>query len=117
MSSERAILTSWGIWLASWIVAALWSDRAAMRPKFGEEVRYRVVTLVGMLLLFIGFGLSFHAQLQLWELDQVAKWVLAAVAVVGFAFAWWARLYLGRLWSSSVTRKAGHHVVDTGPYA
>jgi protein-S-isoprenylcysteine O-methyltransferase Ste14 len=31
-------------------------------------------------------------------------------------FAWWARLHIGRLWSSSVTRKSGHHIVDTGPY-
>ena len=28
-----------------------------------------------------------------------------------------ARLYLGRLWSSSVTKKADHRVVDSGPYA
>jgi protein-S-isoprenylcysteine O-methyltransferase Ste14 len=43
--------------------------------------------------------------------------MLVAAAVSGFGFAWWARLYLGRLWSSSVTKKANHHVVDTGPYA
>jgi protein-S-isoprenylcysteine O-methyltransferase Ste14 len=42
---------------------------------------------------------------------------LVAVAIAGFAFTWWARLHLGRLWSSSVTRKADHHVVETGPYA
>jgi protein-S-isoprenylcysteine O-methyltransferase Ste14 len=28
-----------------------------------------------------------------------------------------ARIHLGQLWSSSVTRKEHHHVVDTGPYA
>jgi hypothetical protein len=39
------------------------------------------------------------------------------VAALGLTFTWWARFYLGRLWSSSVTRKADHHVVDTGPYA
>ncbi len=41
---------------------------------------------------------------------------LVAVQVAGFAFCWWARLHLGRLWSGSVTRKEDHHVVDTGPY-
>src|SRR5262245_7695335 len=30
---------------------------------------------------------------------------------------WWARIHLGQLWSSSVTRKEHHRVVDTGPYA
>jgi len=35
----------------------------------------------------------------------------------GHSFAWWARLHLGKLWSGRVTRKEGHRVVDTGPYA
>lgn len=39
-----------------------------------------------------------------------------ALIAVGLAFAWWARLHLGRLWSGTVTAKAEHHVVDTGPY-
>jgi protein-S-isoprenylcysteine O-methyltransferase Ste14 len=38
------------------------------------------------------------------------------VATAAFLFAWWARIYLGRLWSGSITRKEGHNVVDTGPY-
>jgi protein-S-isoprenylcysteine O-methyltransferase Ste14 len=33
------------------------------------------------------------------------------------AFAWWARVHLGALWSGTVTRKTDHRVVDTGPYA
>jgi hypothetical protein len=45
------------------------------------------------------------------------QWKLFGAVVPGFAFCWWARLYLGRLWSSSVTRKAEHNVVDTGPFA
>jgi len=32
------------------------------------------------------------------------------------AFAWWGRIYLGRLWSNGITRKENHRVVDTGPY-
>lgn len=39
-----------------------------------------------------------------------------AVMIAGFAFCWWARIHLGRLWSMRVTKKEGHHVVDTGPY-
>jgi protein-S-isoprenylcysteine O-methyltransferase Ste14 len=43
--------------------------------------------------------------------------MLDAAALCGFAFTWWARMHLGQLWSSSVTRKTNHQVVDTGPYA
>ena len=42
---------------------------------------------------------------------------MVVLAIVGILFAWWARIYLGRLWSGSITRKEGHRVVDTGPYA
>lgn len=42
--------------------------------------------------------------------------MLCAATVASFAFAWWARLHLGSLWSGTITRKAGHRVVDTGPY-
>jgi protein-S-isoprenylcysteine O-methyltransferase Ste14 len=45
------------------------------------------------------------------------SWAMVGLTFVGFAFAWWARIHLGRLWSGRITRKEGHHVVDTGPYA
>ncbi len=41
---------------------------------------------------------------------------MVALGVVGFLFAWWARIHLGALWSGSITRKADHRIVDTGPY-
>ncbi len=44
-------------------------------------------------------------------------WALLAVTAGGLVFCWWARLHIGRLWSGTVTRKEGHRVVDTGPYA
>ena len=33
----------------------------------------------------------------------------------GPCFPWWGRIYLGRLWSSAITRKEDHRIVDTGP--
>jgi protein-S-isoprenylcysteine O-methyltransferase Ste14 len=41
---------------------------------------------------------------------------MTALTAAGFAFAWWARLHLGKLWSAFVTRKDKHHIIDTGPY-
>jgi protein-S-isoprenylcysteine O-methyltransferase Ste14 len=41
---------------------------------------------------------------------------LVAPTAAGLLFAWWARVHLGHLWSDWVVKKAGHHVVDTGPY-
>jgi protein-S-isoprenylcysteine O-methyltransferase Ste14 len=117
MTPELAIIVTWGLWVASWLAAALWSDPAAERPAVGEEGLYRIVTLAGAFLLFAGFARFGHVRHRLWDLDQQTDWTLVAVAALGFAFTWWARLYLGRLWSSSVTKKADHHMVETGPYA
>jgi len=36
---------------------------------------------------------------------------------MGLLLTWWARLHLGRLWSSVITRKEDHRIIDTGPYA
>jgi len=44
----------------------------------------------------------------------IAAAILAVLA--GLAFTWWGRVHLGRLWSSAITRKEGHRVIDTGPY-
>jgi protein-S-isoprenylcysteine O-methyltransferase Ste14 len=53
---------------------------------------------------------------KLWVVSQSVGWSMIVLATAGFAFAWWARIHLGRLWSGFVTRKAGHRIVDTGPY-
>jgi protein-S-isoprenylcysteine O-methyltransferase Ste14 len=41
---------------------------------------------------------------------------LTGLVALGLAFTWWARLTLGDLWSSAVTRKESHVVVRAGPY-
>jgi protein-S-isoprenylcysteine O-methyltransferase Ste14 len=37
--------------------------------------------------------------------------------VADLLLTWWARLHLGRLWSSAISRKQDDRIVDTGPYA
>jgi protein-S-isoprenylcysteine O-methyltransferase Ste14 len=62
------------------------------------------------------FGIRRY-DIPFWELKHGIGWLFVAIAVAGVLFMWWARLHLGRLWSSSVTRKSDHSVIDTGPYA
>lgn len=117
MAPSETIPWFWFGWVVSWLVAAFWSDRTAARPRFGAEAPYRVVLLFGASMLFARqFGASFAAPLT-FALPAVLGWVLIAVACLGFAFSWWARIHLGRLWSGHVTKKTGHRVIQTGPYA
>jgi protein-S-isoprenylcysteine O-methyltransferase Ste14 len=117
-ASEWAI----SIWLLSWMVASVWQRRAQARPPLGEQLGYQAPLAVGALLLVIGGRdrLGAAAPLpfdpRLWRLDVGAGWALFALCLAGLAFCWWARLTLGPLWSSSVTRKEDHEIVERGPY-
>lgn len=116
MSPIIVVTIVWALWLLSWIAAAFWADRAINRPSGGEQLLYRVVTLVGAALMFARFSGLHHIGRRLWAPGRALDDALIVVIVLGLLFTWWARLYLGPLWSSSVTRKADHRVVDTGPY-
>jgi len=114
-SAEAMMNAAWIVWWALWMAAAVWSDRAAKSPPLRSHILYRLFPVLGGALLLGRFG-GPAGLLRLWRTPEVISWAMVAVAITGFAFTWWARLHLGRLWSSSVSRKADHRIVDTGPY-
>jgi len=110
--AERAGDLLWIVFLVSWYAAMLWTARAVART----SVRSR---LFDFLIYALGFGLLFTPATAWPALSRpsppVAA-VLLAIEVAAFAFAWWARLHIGKLWSGMITLREGHHVVDSGPY-
>ena len=106
----------WLVWWISWWIASRWASRPATRAPLADEMRYRVLTVVGAALIFLPLG-PLSAATTLYPPNPTITWFAAALAAVGFAFCWWARIHLGTLWSASVTRKDDHRIVDTGPYA
>jgi len=116
MSPLNVMRWTWGVWFISWIIAASWANRTEARPQRSAETLYRVLTVVGVALVF-GYNRFFSSERELWVTPMPLGWSLVGLTVAGFLFCWWARLHLGRMWSSSVTRKSDHHIVDTGPYA
>ena len=117
MIPQLLTIVAWSAFVLSWIGAAFWADRAEKRPARREALLYRTVTVAGVVLLVAGGEQFSRAADRLWSFEPVVDYALVLVVLSGIAFTWWARLYLGRLWSSSVTKKADHRVVDTGPYA
>ena len=117
MTPQLLTMVAWSAFILSWIGAAFWADRAEKRPARREAWLYRAVTVAGVVLLVAGGEQFSRAVDRLWSFEPVVDYALVLVVLSGMAFTWWARLYLGRLWSSSVTKKADHRVVDTGPYA
>jgi protein-S-isoprenylcysteine O-methyltransferase Ste14 len=111
----QAIVILWLGWLASWVVAALWSNPTESRPPVKKESRYRVPMIVGFGLLTVPAH-GYVGPLRLWYVGWSGAWTCVAVVALGIGFAWWARVHLGRLWSARITRKLDHRIVDSGPY-
>jgi protein-S-isoprenylcysteine O-methyltransferase Ste14 len=116
LNAESAMRSVWFVWWVSWLVAAAWSDRAVKRPPRRQQIIYRVLAAIGAVLLFGLYQHDVSVEHVLWQTPEPASWAMVGLACVGLLFTWWARIHLGRLWSSSVGRKADHRIVDTGPY-
>jgi protein-S-isoprenylcysteine O-methyltransferase Ste14 len=106
----------WIAWIVSWILAALWAARAEKRVLTGGTVIYRLAIVAGTVLLTPWAMHTLHMRM-LWHVGFDGAYALAGLTALGLLFTWWARIHLGRLWSGAITRKEGHRVIDTGPYA
>jgi protein-S-isoprenylcysteine O-methyltransferase Ste14 len=115
MRPAELFFIAWVGWIITWTLAAFWSNRTEKQLATWDVWAYRASTVLGLLLLshFSARALGLR---KIWHVGFNGAYLLVALTFGGILFAWWARIHLGRLWSGSITRKEGHHVVDTGPY-
>lgn len=122
VSPIQATFLIWDAWILSWIIATVWSRPAAARPAVVDQAIHWMPTVVGFLLLSYGSLVQVHGSFhwmtdtRLWSLPNAAAWILTGVCAVALLFTWWARIWLGSLWSGSVNRKEAHVLVQSGPY-
>ena len=112
MIPMNAMMFLWAVWVASWWVAAVWSDRAVKSPGTTSQLAYNLLIIAGAVLLF-----GLRSPDRIWRLPLALRWGTILLVLIGFLFTWWARITLGRYWARNVSRKADHRVIDTGPYA
>lgn len=117
MAPELTAYALWLLWLVSWGIAALWSAPTVKQPSWSMRFGHRVLVAIGVLLLFGILSPRPMALTNLWRLPAAWKWIMDVVIAAGIAFAWWARISLGKLWSADVARKQDHRIVESGPYA
>jgi protein-S-isoprenylcysteine O-methyltransferase Ste14 len=116
MTAAFVFRLAWVLWFLSWLAATPWSAPTLKRVVNGATTASRLVIIAGAVLLFGGASLGLSGG-RLWRLDPAGTALLVLPTVASFVFAWWARLHLGALWSGTITRKADHRLVDSGPYA
>jgi protein-S-isoprenylcysteine O-methyltransferase Ste14 len=121
MSAQVAVNVAWAVWYFTWLAAVVFSGRTQVQMKTDAQGWHRMASGIGAVLIFLpsvqGPELWKAPLHRLWPLSPALDWSLFAAVVAAFAFCWWARLHLGRLWSGFVTLKEDHRIVDTGPYS
>jgi protein-S-isoprenylcysteine O-methyltransferase Ste14 len=105
----------WLVFVAIWVLAALSSKRTVYRESRTQRLRYWVLLVIAYVLLLYGWRLPYPLNLDIVAVATTA-WAAAVLCVIGLAFAVWARVTLGQNWSSVVTLKEGHELVERGPY-
>ena len=112
MGAMATIGDLWLLWAVSWLLAAPFAARAAKRSRWMMVP----LTVVGLAAYVFWGRLGQGLDHPLFPVPEPLRWLCVGVVLMGFGFAWWARLTLGRLWSGFITLKEGHHIVDHGPY-
>lgn len=100
------------VWLGGWLI----SKRTVRSQSLNSRVGHIVLVGIAFYLLFttrLSFG--FLARRFVPSSEAVAS-IGLALTVAGVALAIWARLYLGRNWSATVTIKEDHKLIRSGPY-
>jgi len=100
-----------------WLVGLISTKRTVRSQPIGPRLFQLAVAALGFTLLSgKWFRYGWLAVRFVPNLAGIAM-AGAVIAVIGCAFAIWARIALGSNWSGRVTVKASHELVTSGPYA
>jgi protein-S-isoprenylcysteine O-methyltransferase Ste14 len=111
-----AILGPWAIWLAYWMKASSLAKKTVKREDRFSRTVQSIPLIVGCALVALPDRLAGAWSLANTHFDS-QQWTGLAIIVAGLTFSVWGRRHLGPNWSVSVTLKADHELVRSGPYA
>lgn len=118
---DLPLLVLWLGWLVCWLVAARYVKPTRRKEFWATRFLTIVFTLPAAVVLAIPAswlpgGLSWLSARFLPD-AAIVYWLGLLIVITGIAFAVWARFYLGRNWSGTVTVKEDHELICSGPYA
>lgn len=108
------------VWIAVaiiWLTASFTTKPAVRKQPMAAGLAYKLTAILAAFLMFdsglsVGIlGVGFRPPSAL--LDSLGF----AITLCGAAFAVWARFFLGTNWSSAVSVKRNHQLMQSGPYA
>jgi protein-S-isoprenylcysteine O-methyltransferase Ste14 len=119
-------------WVVTWIWAAFflcWLALAQFNKKASRSVPWRrrawtvrAAVIVAVLVFTwsrqhagAGSAASIRRALSLHP-GVAGQWAGVGLVLIGFGFALWARVHLGRNWGTPMSLRQGHELVTSGPY-
>lgn len=117
MTAKLAFEGVWAAWAIIWILAAPLTARTVSRQPYVQRLFHVAPLVVGGWFLAAPLPSGTTLGHALFAERVWTTWLWLAITVAGIAFAVWARVALGRLWSGQITLKADHALVQHGPYA
>ena len=112
---NEIIIACWVIFVGFWAANALGTKAVAERQSAASILTHRAPLTVGGLLLWYP-KLPDPLNLALTPRTDAFRAVAVVVCVFGLIVAIWSRRTLAGNWSSTVTFKKGHELVEAGPY-
>lgn len=107
---------AWIVFILYWIVSARKLKAIKKRESILERLEHLVPLAVAYFLLF-ATGLDFGWLSKRFVPNVAALNIFAVgLAAAGVGFAIWARRHLGENWSGTVSLKADHELIRSGPY-
>jgi protein-S-isoprenylcysteine O-methyltransferase len=116
ITGMRVCAYLWMTFFVLWMVAALFTKRSVERISWQRGLRYGIPVVIGYYLMF---SLKVDVPwLQYRILPQSDTLDVSAIiiTITGMLFALWARVYLGRNWSSAPMIREQHELIRSGPY-
>ena len=108
----------WIAWFLYWRISATGVKAARRHESPASRAAHLVPLLIAGLLLWVnpipGGGVLFK---RFMPHTYLTYWTGTLILALGLAFSVWARVYLGRNWSATVTVKEDHELIRGGPYA
>jgi protein-S-isoprenylcysteine O-methyltransferase Ste14 len=120
VSLHRSVIAAlWLLFVAYWAVAAVGTKRNSRKRRWGGETALRLVAILLIAAVLQSRSLrQFLAETQRSaNHSDILAWAGAALCLLGFSLAIYARWHLGRNWGMPMSRKQDAQLVTSGPYA
>ncbi len=120
MNFYRGLVFSlWILFTGYWAIAARWTKPNVHAHSWRKGLGLRLglaVVLVSVLSIPSVMRYMNHLQTLVDRHAEIAA-AGTVICVLGMAFAFWARLHIGRNWGVPMSQKENPELVTTGPYA